>query len=127
MRNVRDSSFWFNGESHKQALGVLVLSQVLFIYQNEGHRMESWFTSIIVSVITAVITGGITLVGVQIQNSKQMAILGVEIDHIKQEIQKLKDEDIKRLEAKQDKHNSVIERTYKLEQEVAVIKARENL
>ena len=49
---------------------------------------------------------------------KQLAIILQQINGIK--------EDVKRLETKQDKHNQVIERTYKLEQKVDDLEKRIN-
>ena len=52
----------------------------------------------------------------QTEQAQQIAIIGQQINGIK--------EDVKRLEAKQDKHNAVIERTWKLEQQVADLEKR---
>ena len=57
------------------------------------------------SVIVACITGVVTLVGVILSNSKSRAVMELKIDA---------------LTAKVEKHNHLIERTYKLEQDVAV-------
>ena len=65
----------------------------------EGGPMES--------VITAVVTGVLTLVGVLVSNSRSQAVIEVKLDN---------------LAAKVEKHNSMIERTYALEQDVAVLK-----
>ncbi len=72
--------------------------------------------SIITAIISSVSTGIIALLGALIANNRTQAVLSNEIAHLK--------EDIKRLETKQDKHNSIIERTYKLEEEVHIIKTR---
>lgn len=58
------------------------------------------------SVVTAVVTGVLTLVGVLVSNSRSQAVLEVKIDA---------------LAAKVEKHNSMIERQYALEQRVAVL------
>lgn len=57
------------------------------------------------SIVVAIITGIVTLVGVILSNSKSRAVMEVKIDN---------------LAAKVEKHNSMIERTYALEQAVAV-------
>lgn len=59
------------------------------------------------SIIVAVITGGFTLVGVIIANAKSRAVMEVKIEQLTAEVAK---------------HNKVIERTYRLEQDVAVLK-----
>lgn len=80
-----------------------------------------------VPLLVALITGGFSYLGVaksikaandkiQSDQAKQILIIGQQIDGIK--------EDVKRLELKQDKHNAVIERTYKLEQQVADLEKR---
>ena len=82
-----------------------------------------------VPILVALITGGFSYLGVaktvkasnnkmQTEQAKQIAIIGQQINGIK--------EDVKRLEAKQDKHNAVIERTYKLEQQVNDLEKRIN-
>lgn len=67
-----------------------------------------------VPILVAIITGGFSYLGVvktmKSSNEKQMIVLSQEISSIQR--------DIKRLEEKQDKHNSIIERTFKLEQKV---------
>lgn len=80
-----------------------------------------------VPILVALITGGFSYLGVaktvkasndkmQSEQAQQIAIIGQQINGIK--------EDVKRLEAKQDKHNGIIERTYKLEQKVDDIEKR---
>lgn len=79
----------------------------------------------IVPILVAVITGGFSYLGVRksvksshdqmlqdLKNNQALFAMTTEhqIDSIKQ--------DIIRLEEKQDKHNAVIERTFKLEQKV---------
>ena len=59
------------------------------------------------SIIVACITGAVTLVGVILSNSKSRAVMEVKLDA---------------LTAKVEKHNQVLERTYKLEQDMAVAK-----
>ena len=59
------------------------------------------------SVLAAAITGMLTLVGVLVSNSKSRAVMEVKLEE---------------LTAKVEKHNQVLERTYKLEQDMAVAK-----
>lgn len=64
------------------------------------------------AIISALISGAVTLIVCLITQSKTRALIIYRLEE---------------LEKKQDKHNSVIERTYKLEQDVAVIKEHINL
>lgn len=57
--------------------------------------------------MVAIVTGVVTLVGVILSNSKSQAVMAVKLDA---------------LTAKVEKHNQVLERTYRLEQEMAVAK-----
>ncbi|MBP3885555.1 MAG: hypothetical protein J6D54_11565 [Olsenella sp.] len=59
------------------------------------------------SVLVAIVTGVVTLVGVILSNSKSQAVMAVKLDS---------------LAAKVEKHNQVLERTYRLEQDMAVAK-----
>ena len=59
------------------------------------------------SVIAAAVTGALTLVGVPISNSRSQAVIEVKLDELSSRV---------------DKHNNTIERTYRLEQDVAVIR-----
>ncbi|MBQ9000912.1 MAG: hypothetical protein IJ087_03565 [Eggerthellaceae bacterium] len=59
------------------------------------------------SIVVACITGVVTLVGVLLSNSKSRAVMECKIDE---------------LSARVEKHNSMIERQYRLEQDVAVLK-----
>lgn len=59
------------------------------------------------SIIVACITGVVTLAGVILSNSKSRAVMEVKLDA---------------LTAKVEKHNQVLERTYRLEQDMAVAK-----
>lgn len=59
------------------------------------------------SVIVAIITGVVTLAGVILSNSKSRAVLELKIEV---------------LTSKVEKHNQVLERTYRLEQDMAVTK-----
>ena len=57
------------------------------------------------SVIVVCITGVVTLIGVILSNSKSRAVMELKIDALTEKV---------------EKHNRLIERTYKLEQDVAV-------
>lgn len=59
------------------------------------------------SIIVALITGGLSLLGAVISSNKSRAVMEVKIDDLKEQV---------------EKHNSYVERTYKLEQDVAVAK-----
>ena len=59
------------------------------------------------SIIVACLTGGVTLVGVILPTSQSRAVMEVKLDA---------------LTAKVEKHNQVLERTYRLEQDMAVAK-----
>ncbi len=60
------------------------------------------------SIIAAAITGVLTLVGVMVANSRSQAVLEVKIDELGRRV---------------DKHNEVLERTYALERDMAVVKS----
>ena len=76
----------------------------------------------LVPIITSVITGGLTLIGVIYTSHKQHDFT---VEEIKGEIRMIK-KDIKELEEKQDKHNAVIERVYTLETSIQVSNERQN-
>ena len=59
------------------------------------------------SIIVACITGVVTLIGVILSNSKSRAVTEVKLDALTQKV---------------EKHNQVLERTYRLEQDMAVAK-----
>lgn len=59
------------------------------------------------SVIAALVTGVLTLFGVILSNSRSRAVTEVKIDNLARQV---------------EKHNCLIERTYALEQDVAVVK-----
>ena len=61
------------------------------------------------SIIVALITGGLSLLGVYLSNRKSAALIEYRL---------------KELEKKQDKHNEVIERTYKLEDRANVMEEK---
>ena len=65
------------------------------------------------TVFASLITGVLTLAGVLASNSRARAVLEEKVDALARHV---------------EKHNGVIERTYKLEQDVAVVRAElENL
>lgn len=87
----------------------------------------TWIAPIIVAVIggifsylgvskTAKNAHDKTIIEIKAEQREQSLIIGQQISSIQ--------EDIKRLELKQDKHNSVIERTFKLEQKVEDMEKR---
>lgn len=59
------------------------------------------------SIIVACITGVATLIGVILSNSKSRAVMEVKLDALTEKV---------------EKHNQVLERTYVLEQDMAVAK-----
>lgn len=94
--------------------------------------MGIWAT-LLTSVLVALIGGIFSYLGVsktakashdesmaeiKIEQAKQSTMIHEQINGIQ--------EDISRLEAKQDKHNSIIERTFKLEQQVDDLEKRMN-
>lgn len=88
-------------------------------------QIMTWIAPIIVAVV-----GGIfSYLGVartaKASHNASMVEYEKQILLITQQINGIKD-DVKRLEQKQDKHNAVIERTFKLEQKVEDIEKRIN-
>ena len=59
------------------------------------------------SIIVACITGVVTLIGVILSNSKIRAVMEVKLDALTEKV---------------EKHNQVLERTYRLKQYMAVAK-----
>lgn len=59
------------------------------------------------SVIAALVTGVLTLLGVIVSNSRNRAVMELKIDQLTKQV---------------EKHNCLVERTYALEQDVAVVK-----
>ena len=59
------------------------------------------------TIVSSLISAAVTLIVCLITQNRTKALIAYRLEE---------------LEKKQDKHNSVIERTYKLEQDVAVIK-----
>ena len=75
----------------------------------------------IIAVVTSVITGGLTLIGVIFTSRKQH---DVTVQEIKTELA-LMHQEIGQLEHKQDVHNRVIERVYQLEKATEVLDERQ--
>ena len=71
----------------------------------------------IIAVVTSLITGGLTLIGVIFTSRKQH---DVTVQEIKTELA-LMHQEIEQLEHKQDIHNRVIERVYQLEKAVDIL------
>ena len=95
----------------------------------EVQAMMPWMASIIVAGISGLFSylgvtkasksaHDATILEIQSEQEKQSLIIEAKINVIK--------EDIARLEDKQDKHNAVIERTFKLEQKVEDIEKQIN-
>lgn len=78
---------------------------------------------ILINLIGSILTGSLALVGV-IYTSKQQH--NITIEKVKNEVSLIK-KDIKTLEEKQDKHNSLIERVYNIEATLKVMNNREKL
>lgn len=60
------------------------------------------------SVAAALVTGLLTLLGVIVSNSRSRTVMEVKIDALTKQV---------------EKHNRMVERTYALDQDVAVVKA----
>lgn len=85
------------------------------------------------AIIVAIITGVFTFSGVVYSSKKQYdSKYASSVQDIKSQILSLKSDisciqkDIKSLEEKQDKHNSVIERMYAAEKSIVLIDERQN-
>lgn len=76
-----------------------------------------------ISIIVALIIGGLSLLGTTYTSKQQHSIT---IEEVKNEVSLIK-KDIKNLEEKQDKHNSLIERVYNIEATLKVMDNREKL
>lgn len=76
-----------------------------------------------ISIIVALITGGLSFIGI-VYTSKQQH--NITIEEVKNEVALIK-KDIKSLEEKQDKHNSLIERVYNIEATLRVMDNREKV
>ena len=57
------------------------------------------------SIVVALITGGLSLAGVFLSNMKSHSVMEVRLEELTKQV---------------EKHNSIVERTYRLEQDVAV-------
>jgi TolA-binding protein len=94
--------------------------------------MEIWIT-LFSSILVAIIGGVFSYLGVSqtAKASHDESMMEIKMEQEKQttkineQINSIK-EDISRLETKQDKHNSIIERTFKLEQQVDDLEKRIN-
>ncbi len=73
----------------------------------EDEESISGGNSFMESIIVACITGVVTLIGVILSNSKSRAVMEVKLDALTEKV---------------EKHNQVLERTYALEQDMAVVK-----
>lgn len=60
-------------------------------------------------IITALITGGVTLLGVILSNNTKQAVIMTKIEDLTEKV---------------NKHNNVIERLYKVETDIAVLKEK---
>ena len=58
------------------------------------------------SIVTAVVTGVLTLIGVLISNSKSQAVIQVKLDELSRRV---------------EKHNQVIERRYEVERRISIL------
>ena len=59
------------------------------------------------SILVALIGGAVTLAGVVLSNSRSRAVMEVKIDELSRRV---------------EKHNCLVERTYRLEQDVALVR-----
>lgn len=74
------------------------------------------------TVIVALITGVTAVVGAVLANNKSQAVLAERVDRSNE----LLHHKIDRLSDRVDKHNSVVERTYKMEVEMATMWRRQD-
>ena len=75
------------------------------------------------AIIVASITGGLSFLGI-VDTSKQQH--SITIEEVKNELSLIK-KDIKSLEEKQDKHNSLIERVYNIETTLQVMDTKQKV
>ena len=75
------------------------------------------------AIIVALITGGISFLGIVYTSRQQHSIT---IEEVKNELSLIK-KDIKSLEEKQDKHNSLIERVYNIETTLQVMDTKQKV
>ena len=59
------------------------------------------------SIVVALIGGAVTLAGVVLSNSRSRAVMEVKIDELSRRV---------------EKHNCLVERTYRLEQDMALVR-----
>ena len=59
------------------------------------------------AVAVALVSGLLTLIGVLVSNSRARVVMEVKIDELRRQV---------------EKHNSLVERTYRLEQDVAMLR-----
>lgn len=60
------------------------------------------------SIVVAIVTGVVTLAGVILSNSKSQAVMSVKLDALAEKVAK---------------HNNLIERTYALERQMALVQS----
>jgi uncharacterized membrane-anchored protein YhcB (DUF1043 family) len=65
--------------------------------------------TIIAALVTGIFTGGITLIGILVANSKSQAVMQEQISDLRKDV---------------EKHNNMVERTYAIEQTIAVHEQR---
>lgn len=75
------------------------------------------------AIIVALITGGLSFLGIVYTSRQQHSIT---IEEVKNEMSLIK-KDIKSLEEKQDKHNSLIERVYNIETTLQVMDTKQKV
>ena len=75
------------------------------------------------AIIVALITGGLSFLGIVYTSKQQHSIT---IEEVKNELSLIK-KDIKSLEEKQDKHNSLIERDYNIETTLQVMDTKQKV
>lgn len=75
------------------------------------------------AIIVALITGGLSFLGIVYTSRQQHSMT---IEEVKNEMSLIK-KDIKSLEEKQDKHNSLIERVYNIETTLQVMDTKQKV
>ena len=75
------------------------------------------------AIIVALITGGLSFLGIVYTSKQQHSIT---IEEVRNELSLIK-KDIKSLEEKQDKHNSLIERVYNIETTLQVMDTKQKV
>ena len=69
-------------------------------------RVSAWGL-VVESIVVALIGGAVTLVGVVASNSRSRAVLEEKVDELSRRV---------------EKHNCLVERTYRLERDVALVR-----